>query len=963
MSAPKTTLPILDGFVTGEAISCHDGVRCYPAIRRDTNEKYIVKVISVPASGVQLDALLLTGAFAGREAALEYFMDLSRDMVRETEILNQLGQQEGFIPYEDARIVPMADGGGYEVLLLGTYKRSMEKILSSETMTQRGVVNMGLDLCAALAACRRAGYLYVDLKPGNVFHTQKQGYRIGDVGFASLDSLQYASLPEKYRSSYSAPELRDDMAVLNATVDIYALGLLLYQACNGGALPFEGLAPAEPLAPPLYADYEMAEIILKACDPDPSNRWQDPAQMAQAIVAYMQRNDVTDAPMIPPAAGPLSDFEAEPEPFLPEPPEEDLPEGGNAAEVPEELAFLTDLTSDDTAPSEESAGELTGAALSDEASEMLAQADALIAHPLPDPPVAPEPIEVPMPAPIEPAPEAVPQSAPQPVPDPPEQETDIIPDAGAETQSGVKMPPDAPVLPAQKPPVKEKKGKRPFPWRLTAIAALLALVLLLAVFGKIYYEKQYLQNIESIGLTVNEDMLTVKIVSHIDDSLLTVVCTDGYGNTFREPVAAGIAVFRDLNPDTRYNIAVEIKGFHKLTGVTSDSCTTPQQTKITGLTAGIGPADGSVVLHFQVEGAPMDAWILRCTAEGQPERSVPFTGNSVTVENLIIGTRYTFTLSSADGQKIIGQTQIDYTVARRILAENLTITACGGGSLSAAWTAPAGAEETRWIVRCYNSAGYNESITTTDLSCTFTGLDHTTMYTVDVTAEGMEQSVSTHLAANPTIIDSFRFHISAELGITVTWTFSGEAPESGWILRYSVDNYPQQSVTTDTNSASVYALPGGKYTFTVEAAGGEQVFGGEATYALTEVGSFGNYGVSAENMDAQMCLRPGIPDWTPADVAEEDYRNTFAPGEAAALILHTIDAPEASSDSIQVQFILHDGEHTLLRVDTQILIWDNMWEYGFCPLNIPYLPAEAGSYSLGVYFNGCFVTEQIFSIT
>ena len=69
MSEPKLISPLLDGFVIGDAISDHDGVRCYPAMREDSDDKYIVKVITIPASDTQLDALLLTGAYSDAQAA------------------------------------------------------------------------------------------------------------------------------------------------------------------------------------------------------------------------------------------------------------------------------------------------------------------------------------------------------------------------------------------------------------------------------------------------------------------------------------------------------------------------------------------------------------------------------------------------------------------------------------------------------------------------------------------------------------------------------------------------------------------------------------------------------------------------------------------------------------------------------------------------------------------------------
>ena len=35
--------PLLDGFAMGNPMSSHDGVRCCPAIKENSDEKYIVK--------------------------------------------------------------------------------------------------------------------------------------------------------------------------------------------------------------------------------------------------------------------------------------------------------------------------------------------------------------------------------------------------------------------------------------------------------------------------------------------------------------------------------------------------------------------------------------------------------------------------------------------------------------------------------------------------------------------------------------------------------------------------------------------------------------------------------------------------------------------------------------------------------------------------------------------------------
>ena len=122
MSEPKLVSPLLDGFMMGEPITDRDGVRCCPAMKENSDDKYIVKIISIPASQKQLDALLLTGAYKDSEAAAEYFKSLAEDTVKEARLLQQLAKLEGFLSYEGWQIVPMEKGEtGFDVYLLGSY--------------------------------------------------------------------------------------------------------------------------------------------------------------------------------------------------------------------------------------------------------------------------------------------------------------------------------------------------------------------------------------------------------------------------------------------------------------------------------------------------------------------------------------------------------------------------------------------------------------------------------------------------------------------------------------------------------------------------------------------------------------------------------------------------------------------------------------------------------------------------
>lgn len=1010
MSEPKLVSPLLDGCIMGEAISDHHGVRCYPAIRENTDECYIIKIISIPATQVQMDALLLTGACADQAAALVYFKELSDGVIGEADILDRLSRLEGFSPYLGHQIEQMEEGTGYEVYLMSPYRRSLEKLMRTEPLTHLAAVNLGLDMCAALAVCRRAGYLYADLKPSNIFLSESQGYHIGDLGFISLSSLKYASLPEKYRSSYIAPEITDAMSALNSTIDIYALGLTLYQVYNNGELPFEGSAPAQILPPPMYADYEMAEIILKACAPDPADRWQDPAQMGQALVNYMQRNSVNDTPIVPPPVLPQEETD-EPEEFLSEeendaelaellamipdeeePPqqqpkeptdeetravEEDIPAEENAPDEPivpdredesasetsdepqppieddtaepEQLSFVNILEEDETTPSEENTATLEGTPVTDEVAQMLAQADDLIAHELPEPVVAPAPIDVPIPPPIvtEPEPE---EEAEEPAEElmPVEETEKTAEESETEAEAVQEEPMEVDTEPEEI--WDEEEPKKKSSARRWIAAAVVALVLVALGFGGYwFYNHYYLQTIDAMDVLGSDDTLTVQITSDVADDLLTVVCTDTYGNAKRSAVTNGTAVFSDLNPGTQYRIQLEISGLHKLVGPTTGSYTTAAQTEILNLTAVSGPEDGSVILNFSVKGPDPGQWTLVYSTPGEEPNTTTFTGHTVTVTGLTVGSEYTFDLENVEGVFISGTDTLNYTAQNVIYAQDLTVTACGDGSMTVQWAMPEGVDRRNWIVRCYNDAGYDQTLTTSETTISFTGLDHTTGYTVLVTAEGMTQSVTTKVTADPINVTGFNATSTDPWAMTLTWDYTGTTPAGGWLLTYTVDGGEAITLTCAENSAVIALAPGCTYAFEVRPVDEITYFTVPYTYGPVEIATFEGYYVTAANMSFTMYLG-------------SVQQNTFAAGDKASLKGKMNSTYGRSDDNIVSTFVIRDAQNGLVSAQTSSRTWEKLWKKRACTLDIPQLPTDAGTYTLDLYFNNMYVTSLSFTI-
>lgn len=915
MSEYKLVSPLLDGFVMGNPMSSHDGITCCPAMKENTDEKYIVKIISVPESQVQLDALLLTGAYRDPAEAMDYFKAVADGIVQEVDTLSELARLEGFVPYEGTQIIPMEDGKlGYHIYMLSTYKRSLLRHMKKKPITHLEAVNLGLDLCAALAICRRAGYLYVNLKPSNVFLSKEKHYKIGDLGFVKLDSLAYTSLPGKYRSPYAPAEVQDDMKTLNETVDTYAVGMILYQIFNEGTLPGPTLEPKDPFPHPANADYELSAIIMKALDPDPSKRWADPMEMGQALVAYMQRNSVNNVPIVPPSVS-LN---------------VDQPVSTPVEAVTEEVE----------------------AAVTDAAEEVATAA-----------PEEPDPV-------LDDQEPTVPEISAVSIPDETEDE-----DEDLDFSIAFMDTPPAPEKEAEKPPVSRpvpvrKKHNRSVRGILTAVIVLLIMALLASV-GYWFYQTQYLKQIDNLTVEGTQNHLTVTVETNMDMSLLQVSCTDTYGNTIAQPLVNGQSVFTDLLPDSLYRIELTVDGFHELTGKTAEIFTTDALTNIVSMSAVTGPADGSVLVNFTVDGADPDEWVITCSADGEEDITEVFTGHTVMVKGLTIGKLYTLTLGSTSGEEILGNYTADFLATELILAENLTIVDCIDGVMTVRWDAPANAAVEKWSVRCYNDAGNEESLEISGTEIAFTGIDITKEYTVEVTAMGMTQSSRVTLSANPLTVTGLSVAENNPGSLTVNWTYEGTAPEDGWLLLYTLDGITDQQNVVKCKDASAVIeprIPSAEYTFTVQAADATSVFNSVHKYVSANAEVFTNEGLSANKISAHLLKTPDEADWTIDNIGTDAYTDTFLPGESISIVLTASDNFYLPEMDISVMYVIRDGNGSVLSqyISQETRDWKALWyegDYHNGELTIPDIPEEPGNYSVSVYFNNLAVTATNFTIS
>ena len=998
MSEQKLVSPLLDGFQMGDPISDHDGVRCCPAIRENSDHKYIVKILSIPASQSQLDALLLAGAFQDAAGALEYFKDLADGVAQEIRLHQQLARLDGFVPCDAWQIVPMDNNQlGYEVYLLTPYHRTLDRHTKKAALTHLEAVNLGLDLCAALTACRRTGHLYVDLKPSNIINASDREFLIGDLGFMSMDSLKYAALPSKYRSDYTAPEMNDALSVISETADIYALGLIMYQVYNDGQLP----APVEEngvMAAPANADYEMAEIIMKACAANPADRWQDPAQMAQALVAYMQRNTINDVPIMPPELPPaepeeeevaeeeaieaeetevveetaaeetaeeteeaeVEEAEAEEEPQQTEAEEtaeeaveeteeaEVTEEAEEAAEteeaeeespVSEELAFMDSLESDEAEPGEDAEEVLEDTEISEETSAILAQADELAAMEVPEPVVVTAPQ-----LPEEEEPETVEESQTEAAEEAETaQEEDDEDDGEDEVDIPIAIPDLAPI---------KKTGKK---WLVTLI--IFALLLGAGYAANYYYQNYYLVPVESITLDGGCDEITAQIAVDFDETLITAVCTDTYGNTATSPVENGKAHFTGLNPGTQYTVTLQVDSFNELVGSNTASFTTDQQIRVVSLAATTGAEDGDVILSFTVDGFDPQNWTVEYVTEGEDPQTMDFTGHMVTIPGLTVGTPYTFTLSPTEQPDVdvVGETMLEFTASQVVLAQDVTIASLEEDVLTLIWSAPRDTEVASWIVRC-TADGYDETVTATEPTAQFAGIELGKTYSIEILADGMTQSSRTDVTATHLTISNLEAALVNDRTLRVTWEYEGEAPAGGWSIRYSIDGGKTvEKITSDTNAADLsLVVPNATYKISVQ--GVDTAASSSITFETPSASKF-----TGADLSYSLCVTPSGDKWDHSDVKK--YTKSFTAKQSISMVVFA-SKNLSDSDSTRVLYVVRDSDGKVMSdlCSVETIKNKTMWKDSYFYPTLPNTPKETGDYTLEIYFDGVLAVRKGFEI-
>ncbi len=183
-----------------------------------------------------------------------------------------------------------------------------DRIKNCGRLSPQTTASIIIDMLEGLKAAHAAGIVHRDLKPDNVFliankNGKKDFVKIVDFGISKFSTLggefsmtrTGAVMGTPY---YLSPEQAKGERELDHRADLYAVGVILYEAAAGG-VPFDGetfnellfkivLEPIPPLSSRVEdIDPHFAQIVEKSMARDPNTRYQSAEEMQAALRGWL----------------------------------------------------------------------------------------------------------------------------------------------------------------------------------------------------------------------------------------------------------------------------------------------------------------------------------------------------------------------------------------------------------------------------------------------------------------------------------------------------------------------------------------------------------------------------------------------------------------------------------------------------------------------------------------------------
>jgi serine/threonine protein kinase len=175
----------------------------------------------------------------------------------------------------------------------------LHQIISQGALDTDRIFKWIEQICDALFYAHSMGVIHRDIKPANILITENGDVKIADFGLAKLTGGGITDGHTRLTKTnmamgtpdYVAPEILESDGIVDHRVDIYAIGVMLYEMLTG-KVPRGAWKPPSSLVEGLHQGFD--EIVIKAMDPDQELRYSDAVEFSKSLLKVRDEPPVAE---------------------------------------------------------------------------------------------------------------------------------------------------------------------------------------------------------------------------------------------------------------------------------------------------------------------------------------------------------------------------------------------------------------------------------------------------------------------------------------------------------------------------------------------------------------------------------------------------------------------------------------------------------------------------------------------
>ncbi|MGV3662831.1 MAG: protein kinase domain-containing protein [Prosthecobacter sp.] len=206
---------------------------------------------------------------------------------REAHALAQLNHPHIIAVYDSGET---RDGQMYYVMEF-VAGMDLQHLLKRESPSPRRILQIISQVCDALQYAHERGIVHRDVKPANILIDERGNVKVADFGLAKIvgpQAVDYTATGTTLGTpDYIAPEAMEYGVKIDHRVDIYSLGVMIYEILTGHV-------PKGQWEPPSIrsgADKRIDALVSRAMQNDPDKRYQQVSDMTQVLGKLLKNCD------------------------------------------------------------------------------------------------------------------------------------------------------------------------------------------------------------------------------------------------------------------------------------------------------------------------------------------------------------------------------------------------------------------------------------------------------------------------------------------------------------------------------------------------------------------------------------------------------------------------------------------------------------------------------------------------